>query len=274
MTARSTFIPIQATEQLVDALNSAVELDGGAASRIDFLLHRLQGLLNRPTRCALWLIDELTRQPAPRITFRTVVLPSVDDSPLGSIEDAQHAIDQSAPLSTVMVESVLANIRTPVTLIVSQGAPKEWFDSVLVPNHLKPMGYADCIASMWAATDNLAIFLIVHRRDTDPAFTEKDCDLVSLMLRAAAPIVDREIFRRTLPVPHEDLSDREREVLLLLLAGDSEKEIANALSRSIHTVHTFVRQLYRHFNVSSRGELMALFVDKAVLATIREDLPA
>jgi DNA-binding CsgD family transcriptional regulator len=274
MPSRSSFIPIQATEQLVDALNNAVELDGGAASRIDFLLHRLQGLLNRPTRCALWLIDELTRQPAPRITFRTVVLPTVDDSPMGTIEDAQRTLDQAAPLSSMMVESVLANIRTPITQIVSQTAPKEWFENVLVARHLKPIGYADCIASMWAATENLAIFLAVHRRDSDPDFTEKDCTLVSLMLRAAAPIVDREIFRRSMPVPHEGLSDREREVLLLLLSGDSEKEIANALSRSVHTVHTFVRQLYRHFNVSSRGELMALFVDKAVLATIREDLPA
>jgi len=270
MTAPTTFIPVQTTEQLVDALNNVVELDGGADSRIEFLLHRLQALLDRPTRCALWLMDELDRRPAPRITARTVVRPESRE-PLGTTDDAQLALDQSGPISREMVEEVLSNIRTPVTRIVSQ--TPGWFEKVLLAKRLKSIGYVDCIASMWAASQQLAIFLVVHRRDTDPAFSDRDCTLVSLMLRAAAPIVDREIFRRAMPVPHEDLSEREREILLMLLAGDSEKEVAAKLSRSVHTVHTFVRQLYRHFNVSSRGELMALFVDKAVLATIRHDLP-
>jgi DNA-binding CsgD family transcriptional regulator len=92
------------------------------------------------------------------------------------------------------------------------------------------------------------------------------------MLRAVAPIVDRDLFRSGWPAPLEELSAREREVLLMLLAGDSEKEIAENLHRSAHIVHTFVGQLHKHFNVSSRGELMALFVDQAVVASIRQHL--
>ncbi len=274
MSPKPSLITVKATEQLVDALNHAVELESGPSSQIEFLLHRLQTLLGRQTRCALWLINELERQPAPRITSRTVVRPSFDDGPIGALEEAQQALDESAPLSQMMVRKVLQNIRTPVTPIVSDAGAKEWFETVLVPRHLGPIGYADCITSMWAATDDRAIFLVVHRRHVDPPFSEKDTTLVSLMLRAVAPIVDREIFRRRTPELHAEMSPREREILLMLLAGDSEKQIAANLHRSVNTVHTFVRQIYRHFGASSRGELMAHFVDKAVLASMRETTPA
>jgi DNA-binding CsgD family transcriptional regulator len=96
---------------------------------------------------------------------------------------------------------------------------------------------------------------------------------MSLMLRAVAPIVDRAMFQRGPSELLERLSEREREILLLILAGDSEKEIAARIHRSVHTVHTFVQRLHRLFEVSSRGELMALFVDKAAMDSIREGLP-
>ena len=59
------------------------------------------------------------------------------------------------------------------------------------------------------------------------------------------------------------LSPRLRQTLERLLAGDSEKQIANHLGLSQHTVHIYVKNLYRHYGVSSRGELFAQFVRKA-----------
>jgi DNA-binding NarL/FixJ family response regulator len=56
------------------------------------------------------------------------------------------------------------------------------------------------------------------------------------------------------------LSTRQRQTLERLLAGDSEKQIAAALSVSPNTIHVYVKALYRHFAVSSRGELLARFV--------------
>jgi DNA-binding CsgD family transcriptional regulator len=56
------------------------------------------------------------------------------------------------------------------------------------------------------------------------------------------------------------LSPRQQQTLRHLLAGDSEKQIAEKLSRSPHTVHTYVKAIYRNFRVSSRGELLSLFV--------------
>src|SRR5688500_13021580 len=63
------------------------------------------------------------------------------------------------------------------------------------------------------------------------------------------------------PLPVEGLSPRMIQTLQRLLAGDSEKQIALRLDRSRHTVHVYVKQLYKRFGVCSRGELLARFVD-------------
>ena len=56
------------------------------------------------------------------------------------------------------------------------------------------------------------------------------------------------------------LAPRHRQTLEGLLAGDSEKQIAARLGVSRNTVHVYVTALYRHFDVNSRGELLARFL--------------
>jgi DNA-binding CsgD family transcriptional regulator len=58
----------------------------------------------------------------------------------------------------------------------------------------------------------------------------------------------------------EPLSRRQRQTLELLLAGNAEKQIAAQLSISKHTVHVYVKSLYKRFGVNSRSELLAKWV--------------
>jgi DNA-binding NarL/FixJ family response regulator len=58
----------------------------------------------------------------------------------------------------------------------------------------------------------------------------------------------------------EGLPPRVRQTLERMLAGDSEKQIAAHLRVSPHTVHVYVKSLYRRYEVASRGELLARFV--------------
>ena len=53
------------------------------------------------------------------------------------------------------------------------------------------------------------------------------------------------------------LTPRLMQVLGLLTEGLSEKQVAGKLDLSIHTVHGYIKKLYRHFEVSSRSELLA-----------------
>ena len=64
----------------------------------------------------------------------------------------------------------------------------------------------------------------------------------------------------SLPIPEPlglSLSRRQCQVLRLLLQGRSEKEAARAPGISPHTLHVYVKALYRRFGVHSRGELHA-----------------
>jgi DNA-binding CsgD family transcriptional regulator len=56
------------------------------------------------------------------------------------------------------------------------------------------------------------------------------------------------------------LAPRMRQTLDRLVEGDSERQIALKLKISQHTVHVYVKKLYKRFGVSSRGELLARFV--------------
>lgn len=56
-----------------------------------------------------------------------------------------------------------------------------------------------------------------------------------------------------------ELPPRPREILSLLVQGRARKQIADDLSLSIHTVHGYVRDIYRHFGVNSHPELMTRF---------------
>ena len=56
------------------------------------------------------------------------------------------------------------------------------------------------------------------------------------------------------------LAPRLQETLDATLEGLSEKEIAARLRLSEHTVHQYVKALYRRYRVRSRAELMALWV--------------
>jgi DNA-binding NarL/FixJ family response regulator len=70
------------------------------------------------------------------------------------------------------------------------------------------------------------------------------------------------------------LAPRMQQTLRRLLAGDAEKEIAKHLGVSRHTVHVYVKALYRKYDVNSRGELLARFVDSAYKARGDQSSPS
>jgi DNA-binding CsgD family transcriptional regulator len=67
------------------------------------------------------------------------------------------------------------------------------------------------------------------------------------------------------PAPALDppLPRRLQETLDLLLAGQSEKQVAARLGISYHTVHEYVKILYKRFRVASRSQLLALFLQRS-----------
>lgn len=140
---------------------------------------------------------------------------------------------------------------------------KDWYRSKTFNNVHRVCGIDDYVISI-RRVPRLGHFtsLFVHRSVEAPAFTKRDVDLVNLLHEEVGDMIGAELAAAAEP-GLKRLTPRQREVLDLLLDGDSEKQIAATLGISRTTVHEYVTALYRHFEVSSRGELLAQFIGRA-----------
>ncbi len=62
------------------------------------------------------------------------------------------------------------------------------------------------------------------------------------------------------------LSPRQREIVELIAQGFGDKQIADELQISIHTVDFHVRVLFEKFGVSSRGALVLRYLHSTIIA--------
>lgn len=98
-----------------------------------------------------------------------------------------------------------------------------------------------------------------HRRLGKPPYTERERLIVHMMFQQ----IDW-LHRAGSNVPASkkvvDLSPRERQIVLLLMGGDSRKQVAAKLKLSEHTIATYLKEIHRKFGVHSRAELLAQFI--------------
>ena len=277
-TPGDTLLPLSATEKVVDALNRVQESEGSPIDKTRRLLADLRPLLGRDADVELVLQNEVERDPAPRVIERVFVGPTFDRIEPRPHEQVQELLDASRPAAQKIVPVALSRLRRPVTFVVGQDIPdREWFEDIR-KRFLEPVGWADVLCSLWAAGNDRLLTLGVLQRIGEPPHDAETRRRASLILRAAAPFVVTELFgslEQPGDSPHtlmenRQLSDRQGDVLVLLLRGMSEKEVARELGVSTHTVHTHVKKLYSEFEVSSRGELLARFIDQKVLEMIQE----
>ena len=87
-------------------------------------------------------------------------------------------------------------------------------------------------------------------------------DPESLGFPPLAPPVQVSDSGQEPPQPAGELSPRQEQTLKHLLDGASEKQVARKLGLSQHTVHGYVKALYRRYGVSSRAELLAKHLKK------------
>ena len=125
------------------------------------------------------------------------------------------------------------------------------------------MSLADCdhfIASIRVGRVPGSIdMLAVMRPLGESPFSRREIRMVVWLHDTIAELVGTRLAVESQRGIH-GLSPRCRETLELLLRGEGEKQIASQLCLSRHTIHEYVTTIYRHFEVSSRAELMAYFI--------------
>lgn len=99
----------------------------------------------------------------------------------------------------------------------------------------------------------------INRAWGERVFTERDRLLIELVFCRMTPIY-RSLFNAASvkeQLPDKRLTPRQRETLHLLITGKTEKEIAERMGLSFHTVHDYVKIIYRVYEVGSRTELIS-----------------
>lgn len=80
-------------------------------------------------------------------------------------------------------------------------------------------------------------------------FTNKIVDvLIEYSLKRKSTIIQKQ--------PHEDLTERELEILVMLSQGINTKEIAEKLYLSTHTIYTHRKNILKKLSCNSAGELI------------------
>jgi DNA-binding NarL/FixJ family response regulator len=94
-----------------------------------------------------------------------------------------------------------------------------------------------------------ALDIVMHGGVYLPGHSPVHAGPVSPSVTGSAPKDLRDVF--------PTLTDRQREVLRVLLRGKSDKQIARDLDIAVTTVKTHAQALYRELGVSSRAEAVA-----------------
>ncbi len=140
-----------------------------------------------------------------------------------------------------------------------------WYASPWTPEHAHRLGWDQFIMSqVFVKTVNMVHGLTFPRRIGAPAF-EREGREVQLLRFIHAELA--HLWRKPEAIEIDTLPSRLMDTVAAMRRGMSRKEIANEMGISPHTVHTYERQLFEKFGVSSRGELLARLA-KAIRPTL------
>ena len=164
--------------------------------------------------------------------------------------------------------------------------PQDKPDVVLMDINLPGINGVECVRQLKQLTPAIQVMMLTVYEDTDNIFNALTAGATGYMLkrtprdelleairevhRGGSPMtthIARKVvqsFQRAAPAasPTEMLSPREQEVLDCLAQGFLYKEIAEKLSISYETVHTYIRRIYEKLQVRTRTEAVAKFLKR------------
>jgi two-component system, NarL family, response regulator DevR len=190
-----------------------------------------------------------------------------------------HVMASESDLECVGVANTLEDGRklltehAPDVLLLDQGLPDG--DGVsAIPEILKLQPRLRIVVLTANATDSILVRAIENGA---AGFVAKNRSLREVLsaVRAAASgeaVISSELLARLLPrltgesvKRHEDLTDREREVLVLLAEGLTNVAIAERLVVSVHTVRNHVANLSSKLGAHSKLEALSIAVRDGLL---------
>jgi DNA-binding CsgD family transcriptional regulator len=146
--------------------------------------------------------------------------------------------------------------------LLFEALPPEWFAGEHYRRHYLDVGFADSISVRIALNDDVRVRLFVFRDAQSPRFSAHDAQRLGFVMRGLRWFQRQQLLSHGLLIANAPLTPTERKVLLALLDGHTEKQIAQKLDQSPNTTHFHVKSIYAKFGVSNRATLTALWLGK------------
>jgi DNA-binding CsgD family transcriptional regulator len=146
--------------------------------------------------------------------------------------------------------------------LLLEALPPEWFEGEHYRRHYLDVGHADSISVRIALNADVRIRLYVFRDLQAPRFSTLDGERLGFVMRGLRWFHRQQVLSHGLLIANAPLTPAERRVLLALLDGQVEKQIAQRLDQSPNTTHFHVKSIYAKFGVRNRSALTALRLGK------------
>lgn len=190
----------------------------------------------------------------PRLVRMLTPLPSLAKSVKTQIDELwRPQVDISAIIGVAGNEPFL-------TRLLFEALPGEWFDGEHYRRHYLDVGHADHISARWSINEDVRIHLMLYRDLSHPRFTAGLKAPFTLAVRGLKGFLRQFVLSHGIHAASSPLTATERTVLLALLGGKTEKQIAESLSKNHNTIHIHIKSIYRKFGVRNRPSLIALWV--------------
>jgi len=142
--------------------------------------------------------------------------------------------------------------------------PESWFGGAYYKAFYLDVGYRDAI---WAGVpvneDAEVYFGFLRGLDQEP-FGAMEKTIVAHALRGLRWFHRLQMLGEGIGAASAPLTPTERRILQGLLRGLTEKQIAEANGHSAYTTHEYVKRVFRKYGVSSRPQLMALWLGQPI----------
>ena len=259
-------ITLEVTPTMAQVGDSLLRFDAAQSDEaLDFLLDELCQLVNGTA--AAWIgalrlhshePDDLLLGWRPRIIHVLDSKPSVDAFVKGKMQEIDKAgPDPSLQTQVRMAGKFRAYLQDDIV-------DKDWYQSDYYVAQKKHNGLVDRLYVVTPINKDMECYITVDRVREQPRFSRQDCEKAAALLRGLGWFQRQVALSYGLHISAAAITPTERRVLQQLLTDQNEREIANELDLAYSTVHSYVTNIYRKFDVKGRAGLTALWLGQGM----------
>jgi DNA-binding CsgD family transcriptional regulator len=165
---------------------------------------------------------------------------------------------QSGALYTDPCVPAWIDVKNPVATRLRQQLVRDadWYNSMHYNDFFVRTRTDQSILTRCPTDPGRGLMMYLWRHTGDKPFTQRDLLFVELLQQEIHHFIHNGRLNTFKSNNRHKLAPRLLQVMNLLAAGLSEKEVSDALGISRHTCHDYVKKLHRHFGVSNRSELI------------------